>query len=311
VGGRFSALTLFGLVPAAVIGVPVEKLLMRAQEMAKAVADPSSAESQSVLALGVSMAHLALQGRNKLTLLTSSRWEAFGDWAEQLIAESLGKEGKGVVPVVRETGDPSETYGADRYFVTLETKKEPDAKLKERADALSGQGHPVFRLVLKDDLDLGAEFFRWEAATAIAGAVFKIDPFDQPNVQEAKDYTKALLKEVGPDSILSPETVDLSENTVRGKSGQTLLTTATTDSDAWKDFWKKTHKGDYVGILAFLPDRPKVINHLKKLQHEIRHRTGLTVTLGIGPRYLHSTGQLPKFGFSTRPVFQDASTESM
>ena len=192
VGGRYSALTVFGLVPAALHGVDLGGLLDRARQMAGACRTPD-AQANPGLRLGALLGEAALAGRDKLTLLTGERLAAFGDWAEQLVAESTGKAGKGIVPIVGEPLREPDDYADDRVFVRVRLAGENEPELDALADTLESLGHPVERLELADPLDLGAEFLRWEVATAAAGIALGIDPFDQPNVQESKDATTELL----------------------------------------------------------------------------------------------------------------------
>jgi glucose-6-phosphate isomerase len=266
VGGRFSALTFFGLVPAALIGVDIEALLDRAEDLPQK--DPQALE------LGVAMAVLAEEGRDKLTLWTSRGLESFGDWAEQLVAESTGKEGMGVIPIVGEGPISGDVYGNDRFFVALFLDGVDNQELEQKLDVLSKAGHPVLILRIRDLLDLGAEFFRWEMATAIACALLKINAFDQPDVQAAKDKAKALLKKMGQGQKLEVKNAVLD----------------------LKQFCAELNEGDYVGILAFLPYKEQALTKLKTLAAKIREASGKAVTLGMGPRYLHSTGQLHKGG---------------
>ncbi|MBI3251715.1 MAG: glucose-6-phosphate isomerase [Candidatus Omnitrophica bacterium] len=258
VGGRFSALTAFGLVPAALIGVELEKIW--------AGADGRIDEGPAIK-LGISMAVLAEEGRDKLTLLLPKPFEAFGDWVEQLVAESTGKEETGIVPVVGESPEDPGFYGADRFFVSYLPQN-------EKTKALEKAGHPVFYLPWDDARALGAEFFRWEVATAVAGSLLKINPFDQPDVQSAKDRTRALLK--------------------RAEAGEKLSIPAPGGTP--ESFWKGRGPGGYAAILAFLPGSENVKKKLARLGREIRKATKMAVTIGIGPRYLHSTGQLHKGG---------------
>ncbi len=274
VGGRFSALTFFGLVPAALIGVDVAAVLEGAEKMVARTSPIISAADNPAALLGVAMAILAEEGRDKLTVVTEARFESFGDWAEQLVAESTGKEELGIIPVVREPLEEPAVYGEDRFFVALLSDSEEGRHLEKRLEAFQKQGHPVLTLKIKDERDLGAEFFRWEMATAIACALMKINAFDQPDVQAAKDRAKALLK-----SVESGKTLDLKPSEISAEAFESCL-----KSD------------DYVAILAFLPDQEMLRGKLNELRFHIRNRTKLAVTLGLGPRYLHSTGQLHKGG---------------
>lgn len=289
VGGRFSALTYFGLLPAGLIGVDLDKILEAAQDMAAAVSSSVAVRENAALSLGIGMAVLAEEGRDKLTLLTSPSLESFADWAEQLVAESSGKEGAGIVPVVREPLGAVEAYGHDRFFVALlsgEGKTAENSALEKRLGELEEAGHPVLRYRFREKWDLGAEFFRWEMATAIACALLKINAFDQPDVQSAKERTKALLGA-----------------SVAGKE----IPVKISERDMGM-FWENAEEGDYAAILAFLPDRPELREVLADLQREIRDRRKMAVTVGLGPRYLHSTGQLHKGG-PNKGVFLLVTTE--
>ncbi len=277
VGGRFSALTYFGLVPACLAGVEIRKILESAREMKKSCAPDKANSENMALTLGVAMAVLAEEGRDKLTILTSEGLEAFGDWAEQLVAESSGKEELGIVPVVREAMEGIKVYGEDRFFVALLSDSEDNQKLKAHLAELEAAGHPVLILNVKDRWDVGGEFFRWEVAVAMACALLKVNAFDQPDVQAAKDKTKALLKSV--------------------ESGSALAIKETTAD--FKSFFSAVAPADYVGLLAFLPDNPAIKKTFMDLQQNIRRRTKNATTLGFGPRYLHSTGQLHKGGPNT------------
>ena len=274
VGGRFSALTPFGLLPAALIGVDIEKVLASAEKMMRRCAAEVPPHQNEAMALGVGMAVLAESGRDKLTLLSSAALAPFGDWAEQLVAESTGKEESGVVPVVGEPLETVEHYGEDRFFVALFPDFTEKKELNEKFSELKEAGHPGLAFNLPAPEDLGGEFFRWEMATAVASSLLKINAFDQPDVQAAKDRTKALLK--------------------RLEAGQEL--SVPESSGSLETFWETLKTGDYVAILAFLPDRSPVRSALSKLQADIRRSTKAAVTLGFGPRYLHSTGQLHKGG---------------
>lgn len=292
VGGRFSALTLFGLVPAAIIGVNVEEILKRAAAAANFTLHEMDPAKNPASDLGISMAVLAQAGCDKLTFVTPREWECFGDWAEQLVAESTGKEGVGVVPIPREKTASAASYGNDRYFIGIVPTGPKGLSLRKKLADLEKKGHPVFVCEINDAYDLGAQFFLWEMATAVAGAHFKTNPFDQPNVQEAKDCAKRLLADVQPNTNLSPETGKL----VPGLRACDAAGAVKDMTPRWDAFWKSLRKGDYVNLLAFVPDRPAVRAKLTQIQDILRAKTGVAIVLGIGPRYLHSTGQLHKGG---------------
>jgi transaldolase / glucose-6-phosphate isomerase len=271
IGGRYSALSYFGLVPAALIGIDVETLLHRAHRMAESCAACVPALENPAAWLGAILGEGALAGRNKVTFALSPGIASFGLWAEQLIAESTGKEGKGILPVADEPLGPPEVYGNDRVFVGMSLAGEGDAEIDGRLAALEEAGHPVVHLRLEDRYDVGQEFFRWEFATAIAGAVLGINPFDQPNVAESKANTKKVLAG-------------------RGKPSP-AATAAELDR-----FLAGIRPGDYLAILAYLPPTPENDRRLAAIRLRLRDRLKVATTLGYGPRYLHSTGQLHKGG---------------
>lgn len=274
IGGRYSVLSYFGLVPGALIGLDVGELLERADGMAGECASGVVASRNFGARLGAWMAELALKGRDKLTLVMSPSMASFGLWVEQLLAESTGKEGKGIVPVVGEPLMLPEEYGDDRQFVYVRLEGDENGERDEFADAVAGSLHPIFRLDLRDRYDLGAEFYRWEFATAIAGAVLGIHPFDQPDVQGAKDMTDAMLAGLQEArELAAPRSEVLPEEVMVG-----------------------VEPGAYVAILVYCRQTPGMDLELGVLRKRIAQRYGVTTTVGYGPRYLHSTGQLHKGG---------------
>jgi hypothetical protein len=245
--------------------------------MANACAPPQGGVDNPALALGAFMGGLARTGRDKLTLLTSPTLASFADWIEQLVAESTGKRGTGIVPVVREPIGPPEVYGDDRAFVVIEHVKDP----VPGTEPLEAAGHPVLHIRLDDRHALGGEFVRWEAATALAGALLGIDPFDQPNVAESKQNTDAVLAEVADGTALpEPEHGDLRQ----------LLDTV--------------RPGDYVSIQSYLPPDDKVAAGITEMRVMLRDALRVATTSGWGPRFLHSTGQLHKGGPNSVVVLQ-------
>ncbi len=288
VGGRYSALTYFGLAPAALIGVDLPKLLRRANAMADACR--SHAIHNPGLQLGAAMGELALAGRDKITFFTSPKIAAFGMWVEQLIAESLGKQGQGIVPVVdEELGQPA-CYNNDRLFVYLRLAGDDNVELDGQVDVLEAAGHPVIFIHLDELEDLGQEFFRWEMATAAAGAVLKVNPFDQPNVESAKSKARALMAEFDRTGYLPVEAPTLDYNDI-DVYGPAMGETATT---ALKAFLTQYRLGDYVAIMAYLPYGEEIDAALNELRLALRNGLGAATTVGYGPRFLHSTGQLHK-----------------
>ena len=274
IGGRYAVLSYFGLVPAALMGIDVAELLNRADRMAESCGAGVPAQDNPGARLGATLAAQAQRRRDKLTLVTSPSIESFGLWVEQLIAESTGKEGKGIVPV---TGEPllaTEHYDDDRLFVYLRLENDDNIGTDAAVQAVEAAGHPMVRLILRDKYDLGAEFFRWEFATAVAGAVLGIHPFDQPNVQQAKDMTATVLEGYEA-SAKMPETE------VSG-SPPNLLSQAARD--------------DYLAIMAYIHQTPETDRVLTALRRAITEKTRIATTVGYGPRFLHSTGQLHKGG---------------
>jgi transaldolase/glucose-6-phosphate isomerase len=288
VGGRYSALTMFGLVPAAIIGVDIERLLERAFIMQQACAAMVAAEQSPGLRLGAILGEAALAGRDKVTFVTSPGLSAFPEWVEQLIAESTGKNSKGIVPVANEKlGDPA-VYGKDRLFVHLALESEKDSGQKAIA-ALEKAGHPVVHLVLRELIDLGQEFFRWEMGVAAAGAVIGIQPFNQPDVQLAKDLAHKAMQDPGnPAAALGVANAE-----------PILITQTDQLRTAVLDWLKSAHEGDYIGIDAWLAPSDDLFESLESLRVTLRDRTKLATMLGYGPRFLHSTGQLHKGGPNT------------
>jgi glucose-6-phosphate isomerase/transaldolase/glucose-6-phosphate isomerase len=277
IGGRYSVLSYFGLVPAALMGSDIGKLLARALAMRDACRRPTPVKDNPGAALGGTMGALARAGRDKITLITSPALNSFGLWVEQLLAESTGKEGTGLIPVAGEPLAAPKAYGADRLFVYLRLKGDRNTSLDRALAALQRTGHPVLKLDLKDRYDLGGEFFRWEFATAVAGHILGIHPFDQPNVQESKDNTGRVLKEVETKGSLPA----LPPSTPKQALAQ-LLTQAAPNR--------------YLSILAYTTPSPQVEAALRALRRAVMLRHHIATTAGYGPRYLHSTGQLHKGG---------------
>jgi RpiB/LacA/LacB family sugar-phosphate isomerase len=292
IGGRFSALSFFGLVPAAFIGVDIKLLLERAHGMVETCGNEVGVRSNPAVQLGAMLAGLARAGRDKVTLVMSERIRALGPWIEQLLAESLGKDDTGLVPVVDEPLGAPAVYGDDRVFVAivLEGDASHDAALAKLADA----GHPVLRLPLRDALDVGAEFFRWELATATAGAVLGVNPFDEPDVARAKEQTATLLTEWRRARRLPEWPADVEED------GMVLMTKSnkksTSVSKGVAAHLAQAGPGDYLAVQAYLTPTPDAARALQEIRVALRDRLRIATTVGWGPRYLHSTGQLHKGG---------------
>jgi transaldolase / glucose-6-phosphate isomerase len=305
VGGRYSALTVFGLVPAALNGVDLAGLLDGARAMADACRTPDAASNPG-LALGAAIGEAARAGRDKLTILTSPRLAAFGDWAEQLIAESTGKAGKGIIPIVGEPIAAADAYGDDRSFVFVTLADDAHDDLRALAAELESRGHPVRHIGLGAPIEVGAEFVRWEVATAAAGIVLGIDPFDQPNVQESKDATTELLEAYRTKGALPQPMPLVSEPGVAVTADPEALGDAPVTVDgAVAQLLGMTRGGrDYFAILAYLPADDAIADRLQRLRVRVRELTGAATTLGFGPRFLHSTGQLHKGGPDTGVFLQ-------
>jgi transaldolase / glucose-6-phosphate isomerase len=290
VGGRYSALTLFGLVPAALIGVDIGAMLTRAQRMSAACGAAVADGSNPGLILGAALGELTLAKRDKVTFLCSASLGAFPSWVEQLIAESTGKEKKGIVPVANESVSAPEKYGSDRFFVYLRLAGDENHTLDRQVAALEANGHPVAQIDLNDKLDIGQEFFRWEFAVAAAGAALAINPFNQPDVQLAKDLSKKAMSESGASATKFKDEIAAADSAGLGQA-----------VSAWL---RKKKARDYVVVQAYVEPSPENTATLKTLCATIQSRLGIATTLGFGPRFLHSTGQLHKGGPDSVLVLQ-------
>jgi len=282
VGGRYSALTYFGMVPAALIGMDIHKLLDRAGTASENCAFGVSEEKAAGIILGASLGEIS-RDRNKLTFIASDSIRSFPDWLEQLIAESTGKDGKGILPVAGEPSMPVSEYGLDRFFVFLTLAGESGSELEDRMNALKQAGHPFIWIELRDKFDLGREIFSWEVAVASAGSVLGIHPFNQPDVQLAKDFTKKAMEKIGKEKEKDDE------ETWSIDEPETL-------SPALKGWLEQAKPGDYIALQAFLPPSEETTEALQDIRFELLKQTRLATTLGYGPRFLHSTGQLHKGG---------------
>ena len=276
IGGRYSVLSYFGLVSAALMGIDLDKLLARADRMKDRCLPGLSCAGNPGARLGAIVGMLAQRGRDKATLVTSPAISSFGLWAEQLLAESTGKEGIGIVPIANEPLGPPEEYGYDRLFLYLRLEGDGNEEIDSAVGSLQAAGHPIVRIDLHDKYDIGAEFFRWEFATAVAGSVLKVNPFDQPDVQSAKDMTDAVLGH-----FLSAGSLPQMEP---GPSGSLL------------ELLDQANPGDYLAVMAYAVETPGVDKALQTMRRKVMQRYTIAVTVGYGPRYLHSTGQLHKGG---------------
>lgn len=305
IGGRYSALSPFGLVPAALMGVDLKTVLQRSRTMESSCSATFAARENPGVWLGTILGELAQAGHDKITFLPSASLASFGLWGEQLLAESTGKEGKGLIPVAGEAPGASSVYGDDRVFIYMYVASDERSVLEQRVAALEAAGQQVLRLELSDTLDIGAEFFRWEFATAVAGAVLGINPFDQPNVQESKDNTVRLLAEFTQQGRLpAPHVIAAGGGVQAVTAGQASGNGAVNGSkksagsagEQIAALLKQVKPGDYVAIMAYLPYTEAVDRELNRQRLAIRDRLKVATTLGYGPRLLHSTGQLHKGG---------------
>jgi glucose-6-phosphate isomerase len=293
IGGRYSALSYFGLVPAAMAGLDISQLLASAEKMATQCAAEVPPGENPAVQLGAALGELAKHGRDKLTLVSSPAIAALGDWIEQLIAESTGKDGMGILPVVGELVGTPHVYQDDRVFVAI--LLQGDHSLDSGLEALRIAGHPVIISRLADMDDLGGEFFKWELATAIAGHRLGIHPFNQPNVEAAKNLARKMVDEYAqsghlPELTQSFKTEQFEVSTVESVEAEDVQSVGS----ILASFMESVHPGDYVCLQAFLPPDENTSSLLVELATRIRHRTHMAVSSGFGPRYLHSTGQLHK-----------------
>ncbi len=294
IGGRYSALSYFGMVPAALMGLDIRKLLDPAR-IAKFVKDGPSLE------LGVIFGECANAGRDKLTLVIDPSVETLGLWIEQLVAESTGKEGKGILPVNGELLGAPEVYGDDRLFVSISAGPiswDTKAKLLD----LFAAGHPIVFHEMNEVYDLGAEFFLWEFATAVAGWCLGINPFDQPNVQEAKDATKELLSTFERRGRLEERSELASDDLITIYGTEEMK--AESVGEAIRAHLATIRPGDYIAFLNYIEETPEIDRKFQELRTELRDTTKCAVTIGYGPRFLHSTGQLHKGGPDAGVFFQ-------
>lgn len=292
IGGRYSALSYFGMVPAAIMGLDIKTLLDRAEGMLRCCDLGIPLKDNPGAELGAILGQAARVGRDKVTLVTTDPIGSFGHWVEQLLAESTGKAGAGLIPIQGEPLGDAALYGHDRLFVQMRVEGNRDEEVERRLSELEVAGHPVVRIHLSDGFDLGQEFFRWEVATAVAGSILGINPFDEPNVQESKDNTRRLLGIYQAERRLPEERAALSEGRlslygeVKGSSLGAGLA----------GFLDQARPGDYLALMAYLPATLEVDALLQAIRLRMREQLRLATMLGYGPRYLHSTGQLHKGG---------------
>jgi transaldolase/glucose-6-phosphate isomerase len=297
-GGRYSALSYFGLVPMALIGVDIKEVLHNARQMEISSGPFIPCESNPAISLGASIGMNARQGRDKVTFILSESISAFGYWVEQLIAESTGKEGKGILPVEGEDVGKPAVYSNDRLFVYLHAGKDDKQREERKLDALRKAGHPVIKIDLKNKLALGAEFFRWELATATAGRIIDVNPFNEPNVAESKKNSTDLLNEWKEKRSFAEGEPVLSQNgiSIYYDIAADWAPKAKSLSAFLSSFIKLAKSPDYFAMLAYFLRTIQRQKLLHQIRMKLRNNLKIATTLGYGPRYMHSTGQLHKGG---------------
>jgi transaldolase/glucose-6-phosphate isomerase len=303
IGGRYSALSNFGMVPAAVIGIDTKKFLDRSQEMVRACGASVPVESNTGGVLGIILGTAAVNGRDKVTIVTSTDISDLGAWLEQLLAESTGKIGKGIIPVDREELAAPEVYGNDRVFAYIHTESASDAETDRKLTGLEKAGHPVVRIAMADIYDLGAEFFRWEIATAVAGSIIGINAFNQPDVEASKIVTKKLTSQYEETGSLPPEKPVLEDGGIKlftdDKNAAALAKAAGGDRSLagyLKAHLGRIGAGDYFAVLGYIQMNQDHEERLQAIRLAVRNKKHVATCLGFGPRFLHSTGQAYKGG---------------
>ena len=306
IGGRYSALSHFGMVPACAMGVDVGRLLARAEDMQDRCTDAKPVRQNPGAMLGLALGVAALEGRDKMTFAASPGLRPFGTWVEQLIAESTGKEGQGIIPIDGEALTSPTSYGDDRLFVYVRDETAPDGVQDEAFLRLRRAGFPVLSISLRDRYDLGGEFFRWEFATAVAGSLLHVNPFDQPDVEGSKEAMRRLTKvceTLGqlPEELPVCFDADTGLSMFADDSNAVAVGAGNFDRrpslrDAVSAHLGRIESGDYFAILAYLQLSDRHMNVLQKLRHLIRDATGSATCLQFGPRFLHTTGQAYKGG---------------
>jgi transaldolase/glucose-6-phosphate isomerase len=311
IGGRYSALSNFGMVPAAIMGLDLRKFLSRTHEMVQACKPEVPVDQNPGAVLGAILGALGNLGRNKVTIITSPSIHDLGAWLEQLLAESTGKQGKGLIPVDREALGAPDVYGDDRVFVHLRLADGADTAQKQKLNALRSAGHPVVEIELSDKYDLGQEFYRWEIATAVAGSILKINPFDQPDVEASKIVTRQLTEAYEKTGKLPEEAPIFAEGDIKlftDERNAANLNGLVKNDRTLKGFLRahlnQLGAGDYMALLAYIEMNDAHENQLQGMRHAVRDRKRVATCLGFGPRFLHSTGQAYKGGPNTGVFLQ-------
>jgi transaldolase/glucose-6-phosphate isomerase len=318
IGGRYSALSNFGMVPAAVMGVDTKQFLTRASAMVQSCGPGVAVDDNPGAALGMILGTAAVNGRDKVTIITSPGISDLGAWLEQLIAESTGKIGKGIIPVDREHLASPDVYGNDRVFVYVRLDSAPDTDQDFKVDALEKAGHPVVRIAMSDIYELGAEFFRWEIATAVAGAIIGINAFNQPDVEASKIATKSLTSEYEAKGSLPAEKPIVEDSGIKlftDEINATELAKAAAGDNTLAGYLKahlaRIKPGDYFAVLGYIQMNAEHEQTLQAIRHAVRDKKGVATVLGFGPRFLHSTGQAYKGGPNSGVFLQITCDDSV
>ncbi len=318
IGGRYSALSNFGMIPAAVVGLDTKKFLSRAAEMVRGCAAGIAVEEDSAAVLGIVLGLAANAGRDKVTIITSPGISDLGAWLEQLLAESTGKVGKGIIPVDREHLTSPEVYGSDRVFVYVRLESGADADQDAKVAAIEKAGHPVVRISMADIYELGAEFFRWEIATAVAGAIIGINAFNQPDVEASKVVTRELTSAHEKTGALPAEKPVVEDGGIKlytdDRNAADLAKAAGTDKSVagyLKAHMARIKAGDYFAVLGYIQMNTENEQGLQTLRHLVRDKKRVATCLGFGPRFLHSTGQAYKGGPNSGVFLQITCDDSV
>jgi len=318
IGGRYSALSNFGMVPAAVLGMDTRRFLAGAAQMELACGASVAVEKNPGAMLGIILGTAANSGRDKVTIITSPGISDLGAWLEQLLAESTGKVGKGIIPVDRENLAAPEVYGKDRVFVYVRLESGADPDQDTKIAAIEKAGHPVVRIAMADIYDLGAEFFRWEIATAVAGSILGINPFNQPDVEASKVATRALTSEYEKNGSLPTETPVVEDAGIKlftdDKNAADLAKAAGGDKSLvgyLRAHLARLKAGDYFAVLAYLQMNAEHEQSLQTMRHAVRDKKRVATCLGFGPRFLHSTGQAYKGGPNSGVFLQVTCDDSV
>lgn len=317
IGGRYSALSNFGMIPAAAIGLDTRKFLSRAAEMVRGCAPSAAVQENPGAALGIILGAAANAGRDKVTIITSPGISDLGAWLEQLLAESTGKIGKGIIPVDRERLGSPDVYGNDRLFAYLRLENDAHTDQDAKLDALEKAGQPVVRITMPDIYDLGAEFFRWEIATAVAGAIIGINAFNQPDVEASKLATRSLTSEYEKTGSLPSEKPFFEDSGMKlfsdEKNAAELAKLASDKSLAGylNAHLSRIKAADYFAVLGYVQMNAEHEKALQEIRHAVRDSKHVATCLGFGPRFLHSTGQAYKGGPNTGLFLQITCDDSV